>query len=357
MLELSLLFCIVALLITILNVFSIVTPRSGEQIKQKVSVLVPLRDEEENAVAIVETLAAQENLSDVEFLILDDNSTDKTYDLVIATARGDSRFKILQGSALPDGWLGKPWALEQLSQSARGEMLICIDADVRLSKTAISAAVDSMHEHSLDFFSPYPSQVARTFGERMIQPLLQWSWLSSVPLALAKRSSNPSFAVANGQFFAVTKAALVQSGGYSSIKSEVLDDMQMARVLLRNKFKGTVGNGALIAQCHMYSSWSELRNGYAKSLWKGFGGIFGSIIAIALLVLTGIIPILSAAMGSPLGWFAFEAVLVSRLISAKITRANLFDSLLHPISSALLIYLIIYSWLMRGRIQWKGRTV
>jgi glycosyltransferase involved in cell wall biosynthesis len=357
MLELSLLFCIVALLITILNVFSIVTPRSGGQITQKVSVLVPLRDEEENAVAIVETLASQENLSDAEFLILNDNSTDKTYDLVTATVRGDSRFKILQGSALPDGWLGKPWALEQLSQSARGEMLICIDADVRLSKTAIAAAVDSMHKHSLDFFSPYPSQVARTFGERMIQPLLQWSWLSSVPLAIAKRSSNPSFAVANGQFFVVTKTALLQSGGYTSIKNEVLDDMQMARVLLRNKFRGTVGNGALIAQCHMYSSWSELRNGYAKSLWKGFGGLFGSIIAIALLVLTGIIPIISAAMGSPLGWFAFEAVLVSRLISAKITRANLFDSLLHPISSVLLIYLIIYSWLMRGRIQWKGRTV
>ena len=357
MLELSLLFCIVALLITILNVFSIVTPRSGGQITQKVSVLVPLRDEEENAVAIVETLAAQENLSDAEFLILNDNSTDKTYDLVTATVRGDSRFKILQGSALPDGWLGKPWALEQLSQSARGEMLICIDADVRLSKTAIAAAVDSMHKHSLDFFSPYPSQVARTFGERMIQPLLQWSWLSSVPLAIAKRSSNPSFAVANGQFFVVTKTALLQSGGYTSIKNEVLDDMQMARVLLRNKFRGTVGNGALIAQCHMYSSWSELRNGYAKSLWKGFGGLFGSIIAIALLVLTGIIPILSASMGSPLGWFAFEAVLVSRLISAKITRANLFDALLHPISSALLIYLIVYSWLMRGRIQWKGRTV
>lgn len=357
MLEISLIFCVLALVITILNVFSIITPRAAGQINQKISVLVPLRNEEENAIAIVETLAAQENLMDVEFLILNDNSTDKTLEIVTATARGDSRFKVMQGSALPEGWLGKPWALEQLSQNARGEVLICIDADVRLSTKAIAAAIDSMHKHSLDFFSPYPSQVARTFGERMIQPLLQWSWLSSVPLALAKRSSNPSFAIANGQFFAVKKSALVHSGGYASIKSEVLDDMQMARVLLRNRFKGTVGNGALIAQCHMYSSWSELRNGYAKSLWKGFGGVFGSFIAIALLVLTGIIPIVSAAMGSPFGWLAFEAVLVSRLISAKITRTNLFDSLLHPISSALLIYLIIYSWLMRGRIQWKGRTV
>jgi len=357
MLELSLLFCLIALVVTIINVFSIITPRGGGQIKERISVLVPLRNEEENAVAIIETLAAQENLTDVEFLILNDNSTDKTFELITSTAGSDARFKIMQGSALPKGWLGKPWALDQLSQSARGEILVCIDADVRLSATAIAAAVDSMRVHSLDFFSPYPSQVARTFSERMIQPLLQWSWLSSVPLAIAKRSSNPSFAVANGQFFAVKKSSLIQSGGYASIKSEVLDDIQMARVLLRNKFKGTVGNGALIAQCHMYSSWSDLRNGYAKSLWKGFGGVFGSFIAIALLVLTGIIPIIGAAMGSPLGWFAFEAILLSRLISAKITRANLFDSLLHPISSVLLIYLIVYSWLMRGRIQWKGRTV
>jgi glycosyltransferase involved in cell wall biosynthesis len=357
MLELSLLLCLVALLITILNLFSIITPRKSNHILQAISVLVPLRNEEINAVAIIETLAAQENLKDVEFLILNDNSTDKTYELIKATSQGDARFKIIQGSELPDGWLGKPWALEQLSQMASGEILICIDADVRLSKSALASAIESMQSHKLDFFSPYPAQVAQTFGERMIQPLLQWSWLSSVPLLIAKRSTNPSFAVANGQFFLLRKSALNQCGGYSNIKSEVLDDMQMARVLLRHKFKGTVGNGAMIAQCHMYSSWSELRNGYAKSLWKGFGGVFGSIIAIALLALTGIIPIISAATGSPFGWLAFEAILISRLLSAKISRSNLFDSLLHPISAILLIYLIMYSWFMRGRIQWKGRTV
>ena len=357
MLEISLGFSFLALLLTILNNFSLITPRKANLIEEKVSVLVPLRNEEENAVSIIETLIAQEKLSNVEFLILNDNSTDKTFELIKSSARGDSRFKIMQGKALPDGWLGKPWALAQLSSSATGEILICIDADVRLASSGIAAAVTSMYKHKLDFFSPYPSQVARTFSERMIQPLLQWSWISSVPLAIAKRSTNPSFAVANGQFFLVKKSALDKCGGYSEIKSEVLDDMQMARVLLRNKFKGTVGNGALIAQCHMYSSWDDLRNGYAKSLWKGFGGLFGTFVAIALLTLTGIVPIIAAATGSSLGWLAFEAVLLSRIISARITRANLFDSLLHPISALLLIYLIIYSWLMRGRIQWKGRTV
>jgi len=357
MLEISLVLCLLALLLTLINSFSVITPKDAQQINQKISVLVPLRDEEDNAVAIIQTLAAQENLSDVEFLILNDASTDNTYELVKATASNDARFKVMQGKSLPQGWLGKPWALAQLSESAKGEILICIDADVRLAVNGIAAAITAMDQSKCDFFSPYPHQVARTFTERMIQPLLQWSWLSSVPLAIAKRSTNSAFAVANGQFFVVRKSALEKSGGYDSIKSEVLDDMQMARVLLRNKFRGTVGNGALIAQCHMYSSWSELRNGYAKSLWKGFGGPFGSLLAISLLALTGIVPLVSAARGSPFGWFAFEAILLSRLISARITRSNLFDSLLHPISAALLIYLITYSWLMRGRIQWKGRTV
>ena len=105
MLELSLLFCLVALVITILNLFSIITPRTGGQILKKVSVLVPLRNEEVNAVAIVETLAAQENLSDVEFLILNDNSADKTFELITSAVGSDARFKIMQGSALPQGWL------------------------------------------------------------------------------------------------------------------------------------------------------------------------------------------------------------------------------------------------------------
>ena len=74
MLEISLGFSIIALLLTILNIFSLITPRIAHQVEEKISVLIPLRNEEANAEAIIETLAAQEKLSDVEFLILNDNS-------------------------------------------------------------------------------------------------------------------------------------------------------------------------------------------------------------------------------------------------------------------------------------------
>ena len=156
MLEISLGFSLIALLFTILNNFSLITPRIAEQVEEKISVLVPLRDEEENAVAIIETLAAQENLSNVEFLILNDNSTDKTLELITSATRSDSRFKIMQGSALPHGWLGKPWALAQLSESAKGELLICIDADVRLASNGIAIKNRDAVFHCIGFQNREP---------------------------------------------------------------------------------------------------------------------------------------------------------------------------------------------------------
>jgi len=349
--------CYFILLIAIINFFTIRTPRNSARISNSVTVLLPMRNEQDNAADCVAGLMAQKNLDQIQVIIINDQSTDNTAEVLSKAIGSDSRFSVITTQGPQEGWLGKVFALQNGFQLSKGEIIICLDADVRLQPEAIARSVNQLEELSLDFISPYPHQIANTVTEKLIQPLLHWSWLSTVPLRYAEKSGRVAFAVANGQFFAVKKEALQKSGGYSSIKSEVLDDMQMARVLLRHKFKGTVGNGALIAQCHMYSSWNELRNGYAKSLWKGFGGIFGSFVAIALLVLTGIIPIISAATGSPYGWLAFEAVLVSRVLSAKITRSNIFDSLLHPISATLLIYLIIYSWLMRGRIQWKGRTV
>jgi hypothetical protein len=48
---------------------------------------------------------------------------------------------------------------------------------------------------------------------------------------------------------------------------------------------------------------------------------------------------------------------LTRELSALRSRSNPIYAFLHPLSSALLIYLIIYSWSKRGKIQWKGRTV
>jgi cellulose synthase/poly-beta-1,6-N-acetylglucosamine synthase-like glycosyltransferase len=314
-----------------------------------------MRNEAENVEGLVATLAAQEG--SLHFYLLDDNSEDQTLELLQRFTKGDSRFTVIKGAALSDRWIGKTWALQQLFEASNEEILVSIDADVRLSNDAINKAVTALNSARLDFVSPYPRQIAQSFAERLIQPLLQWSWLTTVPLRYAESSGQKSMAVANGQFFVVRRSALASIGGYQSVKHAVIDDVFLARELVKNGSSGTVINGSEIAETRMYASWSEIKAGYGKSLNQAFGSIVGAIFVVAFLIATSIAPLLLGLLGNPYGWLGFVAIVGTRMLSAMKSRGRVLDSVLHPISVVALIYLIVYSYLRRGSIQWKGRTV
>ena len=344
-------------LISVTNFFALKKPSNNSTISDFVSVIVPLRNEAHNVEPLIASLAAQTGLAHVEYILLDDDSEDESLKLITAAIAAYPNFRVLKGEPLPAGWLGKTWALQQLLEASAGEILVSIDADVRITPEAISKSITSMKSMGLDFLSPYPRQLATTWGERLIQPLLQWSWMSTLPLRIAQSSSRPSMAVANGQFFIVQKNALVATQGYGLVRAAVLDDLYLARELLKTGSHGAVVNGASIAQCRMYASWCEIESGYGKSLNGAFGSFFGAHCAVAIIFLTGVAPIVLGVMGSAWGWISYLLIVITRALSAISSRARIIDSLLHPISSALLIYLIFYSYFMRGKIQWKGRTV
>jgi len=357
MLNISLFLTLAMFLLTFINAQSIRIPRNARDLSASVAVLLPVRNEAANIVDLVASLKAQTGIADLKFYFLDDNSEDETLELLKREIAGDKRFSVTSGQPLPEGWFGKPWALEQLRSKAKANYIVNIDADVRLVPRAICAAINLLIDQKLDFVSPYPKQIAKSFGERMIQPLLQWSWLSTVPLRIAEKSGRTSLAVANGQFFAVRESSLATVAGYSVSKTAVLDDMELARALLRNGFKGCVADGSNIATCRMYNSWAEVKAGYGKSLWAAFGSRFGSFIAITFLFVTGILPLLGAIAGFTSGFYALEFVIISRIIAARVSGGRFLDAFLHPISTLFLIYLIIYSWSARGKVQWKGRTL
>jgi hypothetical protein len=146
-------------------------------------------------------------------------------------------------------------------------------------------------------------------------------------------------------------------GGFASVSNQILDDIELARSLIAAGFKGVVTEGSAIASTRMYSSFDEIRQGYGKSLWKAFGGVFGSVIASLFIFTTGVLPVILAAQGYLIGFLIYLLITLTREISALRSRSNPLYAFLHPLSSLLLIYLICYSWLRRGRIQWKGRTV
>jgi cellulose synthase/poly-beta-1,6-N-acetylglucosamine synthase-like glycosyltransferase len=346
---------LILLTIAAVNFVQIRTPKRISEPTQSIGVIVPMRNEAENVEGLVATLAAQEGLS--HFYLLDDNSEDQTFELLQRFTQADSRFTVIKGAVLNDKWIGKTWALQQLYDASNEEILVSIDADVRLSNDAINKAVTALNSARLDFLSPYPRQIAQSFAERLIQPLLQWSWLTTVPLRYAESSGQQSMAVANGQFFVVRRSALAAIGGYQSVKHAVIDDVFLARELVKSGSSGTVINGSDIAQTRMYASWSEIKAGYGKSLNQAFGSIVGAIFVVVFLIATCIAPLLLGLLGNPYGWFGFAAIVGTRVLSAIKSRGRVLDSVLHPISVLALIYLIVYSYLRRGSIQWKGRTV
>lgn len=352
---LFLLLPLILLTIAAVNFVQIRTPKGTSELLESVGIVVPMRNEADNVEGLVATLAAQSG--DLHFYLLDDNSEDSTYELLQKFTAHDSRFTVIKGAPLADGWIGKTWALQQLFEASSQEVLVSIDADVRLTNDAINKAVTVLRGARLDFVSPYPRQIAQSFGERLIQPLLQWSWLTTVPLRIAEGSSQKSMAVANGQFFVVRRSALNSIGGYAAVKHAVIDDVFLARELISSGSAGTVINGSDIAETRMYTSWSEIEAGYGKSLDKAFGSIFGALFVIAFLFATSIAPLILGLLGNPYGWLGFAAIVATRVLSAIKSRGRVLDSVLHPICIVALIYLIVYSYLMRGTVQWKGRTV
>ena len=352
--QLYLLLSGLALALTLLNALTIkVVKNNSATITKTVSILIPMRNEEQNVIECINSVSAQEGLKNFEIIVLDDHSEDQTADLLSKYMN----ISKLNGTNLPDDWLGKLWACQQLADASTGEYLVYIDADVRLSRNAVASAISKMGKW--DFISPYPKQIAIGFVQRLFQPLLQWSWLASVPLFISQKLGIKSMAVANGQFLIIKRDAYFKSGGHQSIKSEVIDDIMLARQLLASGYSGGVAEASQVASCHMYKTAGELVNGYRKSLWKAFGSIFGTSVAILILFISGVAPFIGAIFGSKIGLISFGLIVLSRFISSIRTGTIPNTALLHPLAIVFLIGLIIYSWIgkLTNTLTWRDRKL
>ncbi|MCW2605618.1 MAG: hypothetical protein JWO60_311 [Frankiales bacterium] len=308
---------------------------------RRVSVLLPLRDEAHRVRPCLQALLAQTGV-DVELLVLDDGSTDGTADVVRALG-----VEPLRGAPLPPGWLGKPHACQQLADAATGEVLVFVDADVVLAPHAVAATVALLDDADLDLVSPYPRQEAPG-ATRLVQPLLQWSWLTFLPLRLAERSPRPSLSAANGQLLAVRREVYDRAGGHAAVRGAVVDDVELLRAVKRAGGTGGVVDGTALASTRMYDTWDELVEGYTKSLHTA------PLAATLLPVLLYVVPVLRG------DWPAVAAGMAGRAVTSRRTGSRVWpDALAHPVSVALLGWLSVRSRLRarRGALVWKGRPV
>ena len=367
---------------TAINTKFLMTCDDTSPLNGTVDILIPARNEESSIKTCVRAALNQSHVSNMRVVVLNDNSTDGTLEQLhalraeVTHSATDSalklstesetahheRFVVINSTDEPqDGWLGKTWACARLANTSTADYLVFIDADVVLSPTAVVSAINTLNNSNMHLISPYPRQIAHGMISRLIQPLLQWSWLTTVPLKLARSTTRSSLAVANGQFLVCRRADYETVGGHASVKSAVLDDIELLRSFYKAGLNGTVVDGTHIATCTMYETDRDLVNGYAKSLWTAFGGAVGSCATVGFLKLVYVWPLFALASADwKLAASALLAGAFGRIIVAQRTKQHIIpDVALHSFSIIVFAALNTLSWWrhIRHRNQWKGRAL
>jgi hypothetical protein len=344
---------------TVANAALLRRPQRHTTTAQRVAVLLPLRDEAGRVTPCLESLLGQRGVPGLTILVLDDGSADGTAEVVRSVA-GD-KVRLLTGAALPPGWLGKPHACRQLADAAGDvDVLVFVDADVVLAPDAVAGAVNLLRDARVTLLSPYP----RIAGAgRLVQPLLQWSWLTFLPLRAMERSPRESLAAAGGQWLVLDRAGYHRAGGHAAVRDDVLEDIGLARAVKRSGGRIALADGSALATCEMYTSWPELTAGYTKSLWAS-----GAVVAVGPLLLLYVVPPFAALIAviggaAPLAAVSLAAYLlgvVGRVVSARATGGRPWpDAFAHPASVAVFAWLVARSIRLRrqGRLTWRGRAL
>jgi chlorobactene glucosyltransferase len=335
----------------------------------KVSVLIPARNEEENIGRCLESLIDQ-NYENYEIIVLDDQSTDRTREIITGYERKyPDLIKAVQGKPLPEsGWAGKPHAMQQLSEYATGDYFLFTDADTVHSKESIAWAVTNIEFHRVDFVSGYVFQELKTFGERLIIPGMYIMSAFILPLWLVPSTRIPGLSFAIGQMIMFKRHAFEAIGGYAAISEYISDDIFIARELKKAGFRIIFLDIRKYVRCRMYEGYGASFNGIQKNLYDFLKNrptflavavsvfIFVALLPLGLLIIRlfgGTIPIKSTELSVVLFFFAWTVTLYDRGL-------RWWVPFLYPL---MFLNLLLMIWRGVGRtavgkgVVWKGRTI
>jgi len=332
------------------------------------TIVVPARDEERSIERCVRSLLAQRWL-ELEVIVVDDRSTDATPQILERLAREDPRLHVVRGEELPDGWIGKPWALAQGARLARGEWLLFTDADSAHDAAGAASALWLATRAGVDALSIATHQELGTFWERAILPsILGMILFVAGPLGAVNDPAKPKKALANGQYILVARHAYEALGGHAALRGEIVEDVAFARLLKADgRFRFLLAGGDRVASVRMYHSLGEIWAGFTKNVYVGADGNLASLAGgIVFCTAISIAPPLLAARALSAGRYsdALEALATSVAIVATASwgmRRAAFPrrlALLQPLGTAFFAAVIANStWsVLSGRgVEWRGR--
>ena len=334
-----------------------------------VSVLVPARNEEQSIKICISSLLAQD-YPDFEVIVLNDNSTDDTASILEQLACCDNRLQVIQGTPLPDGWLGKHWACHQLYQSAKGELFLFTDADTRYTPDMLRTSVSALIAEHADLVSAFPYEEMLTWGERLLVPIMCWGMFTFIPIRLVQKMHLALLAISIGQFMLFRRAGYELVGGFERVRTEVVDDVCMGRILISKGGEWRLLDGTRQITCRMYHGFREAVGGFSKTIFAVYDYrilpfiIFWLLAGLAFLgpVVGLILYLLRVPLTFiPVGFAAISVALsiITWIITSRRFHFPIYIAFIYPLDLALYIIVAAHSFIRTatGTAVWKNRVL
>lgn len=331
--------------------------RSGEN-TARVSVLIPARNEGNNIGNLLSDLSEMGD-EIYEIIIYDDISTDNTANIVGQFARKNKKVALLEGKAIPSGWLGKNHACHSLALAATGDYFLFIDADVRMGGKAITRALQYSQEKKLKLLSVFPEQLMPNVGTRLAVPLMNWILLSLLPIITVRTSPFVSMSAANGQFMFFEAVSYRRKQPHRKFRISAVEDMAIVRDYKRDNLKIATLLGNNDVKCTMYRDLREAVDGFSKNLFQFFGG--SQMVCSLFATATTLAPLFIFFInGFKLGFIYLMMMVLLRFFIAKASCQSVIWNILLIIPQQFILWKIILTASVRKaqkELQWKGRNI
>ncbi|AFZ23863.1 glycosyl transferase [Cylindrospermum stagnale PCC 7417] len=263
-----------------------------QELLGSVSIVIPTLNE---ALRISPLLAglSRQSYEVREIIVVDSKSQDGTPDLVKAAQQKDPRFRLITDDPLPNGWVGRPWALHNgfLSSSEASQWFLGMDADTQPDFGLVAGLLKTAEAQDYDLVSLSPQFILKYPGECWLQPALLMTLLYRFdPVGI--NTQQPERVMANGQCFLCRRSVLAAVDGYSSARGSFCDDVTLARNIATQGFKVGFLDGAKVLKVRMYEG--------AMDTWKEWGRSLDLKDAASRAQIWGDLWLLSAVQGLPL---------------------------------------------------------
>lgn len=352
-------FTLIQLIVAIINSVTVQQPKSCIcNFNGLVSVLIPARNEESNIANLLSDLQTQD-YKNIEIIVFNDLSTDRTEEIVTKIAKTDTCIRLVNSEGLPQGWLGKNYACHNLSQMAKGEYLLFLDADVRVKNGIIANSIALAEKHKTGLLSIFPKQKMVSAGEYLTVPVMNYILLTLLPLVLVLKSKFSSMAAANGQFMLFERAKYIETSPHEKFKNNKVEDIEIARYFKQKNIPVVCTLGDDTIECRMYKGLNEAVNGFSKNVVNFFGNSFFAATLFWIVTTFGFFVILSE-LSTVLFCTFLITVLAIRVVVSAISKQNIFLNLLLLVPQQLTLGILIYKALIyksNKQLKWKGRNI